>query len=103
MKKPILPFFGILLLFSLASCKKKYTCSCNTNATLKASNGGYVSQVMPGSKTQYTEKMTQKQAKEACKHEEDAIQSDFTNGWTGNGQSPLLAGESIVTSCSIIL
>ncbi|MBA2613117.1 MAG: hypothetical protein H0U95_14200 [Bacteroidetes bacterium] len=103
MIKSLLLFYAFVISFSFSSCKKNYTCDCNTNSTLKTSNGDFVSIISPGSKTPYTEKMSKKQAIEACKHEQTSIQTNFTNGITGNGNSSLVAGESIVTSCNIIL
>lgn len=101
MKKIIFPLFGIIVF--LSSCKKTYTCTCNTSFTFKNSGGGYTNIIVPGSKTAYSQKMSKKQAVEACRHEQTAIQTNFTNGITGNGSSPLLTGESVDTSCGINL
>ena len=101
MKKTLLLLLGIIL--SLCSCKKTYTCSCSTSYTFKNSSSGYTNIIIPGSKTSYSQKMTKKQAVEACRHEQNSIQTNFTNGITGNGSSPLLTGESVDTSCGINL
>jgi hypothetical protein len=45
--------------------------------------------------------MKQKQAYAACKHEQTAIQTNFTNGITESGKFPLVTGESIVSNCVI--
>lgn len=90
------------LLLSISSCKKTYTCNCSTSYTYKSSNGGYSNIIIPANGASYSEKMTEKKAKVACQHEQTAIQTNFTNGITGNGQSSLVSGESIVTSCAII-
>ncbi len=98
-------YFIILLscLSMFTSCKKSYTCSCSTNWTYKTSSGAYNTETFAGDKSAYSSKLTKNQAKNACNHERVATETNFTNGITGNGSYPLLAGESIYTSCSIIL
>jgi hypothetical protein len=89
------------LLLSITSCKKTYTCTCNTDYTFKNTNGSYTSVVIPANGPAYTEKMKEKKAKAACQHEQTAIQTNFTNGITESGKYPLVTGESIVTKCAI--
>lgn len=89
------------LLLSITSCKKTYTCNCNTTYTFKNTNGSFSSVVIPANGTAYNEKMKQKQAYAACKHEQTGIQTNFTNGITDNGRYPLVSGESIVSNCVI--
>jgi hypothetical protein len=101
MKHVLLSAFFVM---TLMSCKKKYTCDCSTAYTYKSQNtGDYLTLTIPGDKNAYSQKMTKKQATDACKNQQDAVQSDFTNGITNNGQQPLGPGESIQTTCSIIL
>lgn len=90
------------ILISFASCKKNYTCNCNTSYTFQNTSGGFTNIIIPANGTSYNEKMTEKKAKAACMHEQASIRTDFTNGITGNGQYSLVLGESVVTSCSII-
>lgn len=96
MNKTLLLLLGIII--SLCSCKKTYTCTCSTSYTFKNSGSGYTNIIIPGSKTAYSQKMSKKQATEACRHEQTAIQTNFSNG-----VSPLASGESVDTSCSINL
>jgi hypothetical protein len=103
---PAMKYILLPALFALAfsSCKKSYTCDCSTVYTYKSHNtGDFVTLTIPGDKNAYGQKMTKNQAVEACKHEQESTQSDFTNGITGSGQTPLEPGESIQTNCSIIL
>lgn len=65
--------------------------------------GSYTSLTVPGETGAYSEKLTKKQAKAACEHQQVAIESNFTNGITDNGNLPLLAGESIKTECNILI
>ncbi|WP_317899280.1 hypothetical protein [Aurantibacillus circumpalustris] len=88
-------------LFCLCSCKKIYTCECNTTFTQRLKSGNFITEVIPGSKTPYTEKLTSSQAEAACEHEEVATQTNFTNTMTNNGSFPLYPGESISTSCLV--
>ncbi len=94
----LLACFGLL-----TSCKKSYTCSCSTSWTYKSSSGNYNTQTFAGDKSAYGSKLTKKQAKNACEHERVATETNFTNVITDNGYYPLVAGESVNTSCSILL
>lgn len=98
MKNKLLLGVGI---FCLASCKKIYTCECNTTVTYLTTSGSYHTEIIPGSKAAYTQKMTETQAKSACAHEVAAVQTDFGNGLTGNGNYVLQSGESISTDCAL--
>ena len=102
MKKSLLILLAGLL-FSLFSCKKTYTCNCNTSYTYKGSSGSYFTIIIPANKTPYSQKMNLKKANSACKHEQFAIQTNFTSAITDNGKYPLTTGESIVASCAITL
>lgn len=103
MKKFILFFLAGTLAISLVSCKKKYTCTCNTNYTFKNSGGGLTTIIIPAKNETYSQKMTEKQARAACRHEATTIESNFQNGITGSGYYSLQDGESIDTSCGLTL
>ena len=94
-------FLFFISLICLSSCKKVYTCECHTTFRQKLDNGSFFTDVVPGSKTPYSEKLSESKAKAACEHEEIATQTNFTNTMTDNGNFPLSAGESISTSCFI--
>jgi hypothetical protein len=100
MKHILLP---ALFALAFSACKKTYTCDCSTVYTYKSQSGDFITLTIPGDKSPYSQKMTKKQAIEACNHEQESTQSDFTNGITNSGQKPLGSGESIQTNCSIIL
>lgn len=92
-----------LLLASLlyfASCKKTYTCECNTTHVYTDNNGKRVTEVLPGDNSSYSQKMTKSQAESACQHEQTAVQTDLTNGVTGNG-SGNTNSQTIAASCSL--
>jgi hypothetical protein len=87
----------------LSSCKKIYTCECNTTVTLYSNTDKqFYTSVLPASKTPYSEKMREKQAMAACQHEQIATETNFTNAMTDNGRYPLGAGESISTSLLLV-
>jgi len=81
--------------------KKIYTCSCNTTLTYKNSPTSYATEIFPGDKSAMDQKLTKKQATAACAHQQTAIQTNLTNGWTDNGKYPLEPGESITTECLV--
>ena len=89
------------LLMLVCSCKKKYTCACETAYTYKNTSGSYSTTTFPGSNSSYSEKLSKKQATAACNHEGTAIQTNFTNAMTNEGHEPLGKGESIITTCNI--
>ncbi|MBL7933767.1 MAG: hypothetical protein JNL60_17825 [Bacteroidia bacterium] len=94
--------FYFLLTLSLCSCKKNYTCECNTTVTYYSSpDSRFYTIVIPGNKNRYSEKMSIKNAKSACEHEQVAVQTNFTNWLTNNGRYTLRAGESVQTSCGL--
>ena len=94
-------FFLFITLICFSSCKKVYTCECNTTFTQKLSNGNFITEVIPGNKTPYSEKLSNSQAEAACEHEEVATETSFTNTMTDNGNQLLDPGESISTSCIV--
>jgi len=98
MKKKLLLLSGFLY---LTSCKKIYTCECNTTYTRLQNDKTFVTEIFPGSANPYSEKMKKQQAESACKHEEVATQTNFKNAVTSGGFYPLKSGESISTSCSL--
>ena len=76
------------------SCKKEYTCDCETKWT--DSNGTMVNK---NSSEKYSAKLTEKQAKAACEHEEQSLKNTFDNINTFNGsQTPQ---GSISVSCDL--
>ena len=77
-------FLFALLLLSLSSCKKSYTCDCVTTEN-KGRRGFVMTSTYKNTSTSYSEKMTKKQAQAACKHEEEAITSSYKNWRTENG------------------
>ncbi len=103
MKKRI--FLSVVVSLLFFSCRKTYTCECYTTFVLLFTNSQgasyYGSGVIPGSKTPYTEKLSEKQARAACRHEEAATEESFTKVITNNGSSPLGYGESVKTSCGL--
>ncbi len=98
MKRRFLVFVTLSTL--LVSCRKRYTCECYTTLVFQY-QGGYASIVLPASKSAYTAKLTEKQARAACQHEEAAVESSYTNAETNNGNNPLQPGESVKTSCGL--
>ena len=97
--KLILLLFGVLLF----SCKKSYTCDCKSTWVIKSSNGNFYTYIFPGEAAPYNEKLTKKQAKAACAHQQVTTESDLNNNITDNGKYPLESGESIKTECNLIL
>jgi len=82
-----------------ASCKKSYTCNCTT--TDRDSSGSTVqTYTYKNSSTVYSEKMSKKQAEAACKHEEQAVHSTYSNWFSNNGSSPD-PKYTTTTSCQI--
>jgi hypothetical protein len=93
--------FLLPLLFFFGACKKKYTCECNTTYTFLTNNNTFYTIVIPGNKSPYSVKMSEKQALAACEHEQTATQTNFTNAVTDDGNHPFQKGESVSTSCGI--
>lgn len=90
----------LCLLFS--SCKKTYTCECYTSVTFyDPKSGRFYTEVIPSNKLTYNEKLTEKQATAACRHEEVTTQTSFVNWFTYNGNVPMVAGESVNSSCGL--
>ena len=95
--------FFCIAISCLVSCKKTYTCECYTTFTYQqrgAITGQNYTQIIPGNKEAYTQKMTEKQAKAACSHEAKAVETDFANNVSNNGTFPLANG-SPTTSCGL--
>jgi len=82
MKRNSLFVCGVLM-FLLISCKKEHTCDCITTHVDNAS-GAITKEIKSTSKV-YSEKMTEKQAKAACNHEAEAVNSSYENYWSNNG------------------
>ncbi len=63
----------------LMSCKKTYTCECTLirNHTSHGSPDSTYTENYNGGSSAYGQKMTEKQAKAACKHEEQSILSNY--------------------------
>lgn len=89
-------FLAALMIFTLCSCKKKYTCDCVTTENKGRRGFVFITEYKNTSKA-YSEKMTKSQAKAACKHEEEAIDSSYENWWTANGTA---SDTSVTTSTS---
>ena len=99
MKKFIFYFF---LFIYFTSCKKNYTCQCTTKFVYYSTTyNSYNSFIAEGNNFVYNQKYTEKQAKAACAHEQEAIQSSTTNWDTGNGRYTYKPGESVTTTCGI--
>jgi len=97
-KKSVLPL--ALVLFSLVSCRKQYTCNCTLTFTTN-DNGTQYTSVYKNTATTYDEKMKEKQAKAACDHEATAMQSTFTGLFTNNGTMQQDPNISYNTVCTI--
>src|SRR5688572_18757150 len=96
------PFVSLLLCMFLFSCKKTFTCECNTTVTYYSTRENrFFTIVIPGNKDPYGKKMTIKKAKSACEHEQVAVETNFKNWLTNNGAYTLRPGESVETSCGI--
>lgn len=96
------PILCAILCFLLFSCKKIYTCECNTTVTYYSSQDSrFYTIVIPGNKDPYNRKMSIKSAKSACEHEQVAVETNFTNWLKNNGRYTLMPGESVKTSCGI--
>jgi len=94
--------FCLSVLFLFCSCKKTYTCECNTTITYYSSSyKQFYTVVEPGNKVAYDQKLSNKQAKAACQHEEIAVQTNYLNWFSSNGQYTLRQGESVSTSCGL--
>ena len=63
-------FLSAVVLLLGTSCKKLYTCSCNTTSTSPNASG---SLVIHTKVVQYNVKMTKTQATSACKHEQASV------------------------------
>ncbi|PBQ31868.1 hypothetical protein CNR22_08825 [Sphingobacteriaceae bacterium] len=88
-----------LMILGLSSCKKSYSCECVTTET--TGRRGFVStSTYKNTETPYDQKMTKSQAQAACQHEEEAIQSSYTNWWTENGTTSD-PSVSVSTSCDL--
>jgi hypothetical protein len=101
---PDAPMKNIALLalgfFCLAACKKSYTCECSTSSVIRAGNS-HIATINSGGNVPFSQKMTKKQAKAACQHEQDAVQSDFINGIISSRNLELQSDESVITTCSL--
>ena len=94
------------MLVVCASCKKEFTCTCVTTYVYKYKVNNqppykFATTVLPGKDLKYAEKLTLAQARAACNDEQNAIESSFLNAITNNGTIPLIAGESISSSCGL--
>ena len=90
---------GICLLLSLVSCRKTYQCTCTTTIVFKNSSGNFETRVHPGTKEDYHEKLSKKQAIAACDHMEEAAENSAKAVLTNNGAYTLKDGESIASDC----
>ncbi len=71
-------FLISIVVIAIISCKKTYTCDCETNTVI--SFMGSVDSVYSKSKiVPYSEKMTETQAKSACDHEAESIKTTEEN------------------------
>ena len=101
MLKPVL--FLAVMLFICSSCKKTYTCHCNTLLVYKTSSNVFRTENFSGGPEAYSKKLNKKQAQDACSHMEVTIETNITNWATDNGKYGFAPGESITTNCEIIL
>jgi hypothetical protein len=84
-------FFPIVILAaSLSSCKKTYTCECKSTITFPGSLTGGDSEDIKADakKVSYSQKMSEKQAKATCEHEQETLKSTIHNTTTENGTQP---------------
>jgi len=71
-------FLISIVVIAIISCKKTYTCDCETNTVISFMGSG--DSTYTKSKTvPYSEKMTENQAKSACDHEAAAIKTTEEN------------------------
>ena len=86
----------IVAVFSLGivSCKKTYTCECTTS-----SNYAGITENNKSSASNYSTKMTKKQAQSACEHEAQSVKSTFENSFSENGTATTSA--TVVTNCEL--
>ena len=71
-------FLISIVVIAIISCKKTYTCDCETNTVISFMGSG--DSIYTKSKTvPYSEKMTENQAKSACDHEAAAIKTTEEN------------------------
>ena len=74
MKKTALSLFLLAVVF--VSCKKKYTCSCTVSVY---DYNQTVPRVFKSENTPMDAKMTQKQAEDACQHQQAALNATYRN------------------------
>ncbi|MES2679908.1 MAG: hypothetical protein V4635_08495 [Bacteroidota bacterium] len=83
--KPGIILFIVLACLLISSCKKIYTCECSLTRSHTARDGQdstYKENYNGGSKA-YSKKMSEKQAKSACTHEEASILSNYQSASAG--------------------
>ena len=93
--------FILLIISILTSCKKKYTCDCNTIVKSSYNTSNSYSITLSADKQQYSEKMKKKQAESACEHQRNAIETNFKNNYKGTNSYQIVSGDVVVTTCSI--
>jgi hypothetical protein len=103
MKVAILPALTIVML-SLVSCKKTYTCACTSTYSVTTSSGSSVvtnSGYYDDGGGAYGKKMNKKTAQAACDAEKASFEKAMMNTYTNNGSEPLDANESLSTECTL--
>lgn len=96
-----LNLFIPLVIVMLSSCKKNYTCLCNTEIIFESSTTGLTAKNFSAGLEAFDEKLSKKQAKAACNHMEGVVQTNVTNWYTVNGKYDLEPWESITTNCEL--
>ena len=86
---------GCALVMSVTSCKKTYTCECETTSNY----AGGSPDVNKSTVKEYSAKMSEKQAQAACDHEAETIKSTFVNSFTENGTLSNTA--NVTTECEL--
>ena len=86
----------IFIVVTLLSCKKQYTCSCNTTFYDQGAQTIFNAKQIPISK-----KLTKKQAQSVCDHEANNLDTLWYNYATNYGNSPLISGEKFYSSCAL--
>ena len=93
-------FLISIVVIAIISCKKTYTCDCETDTVISFMGSG--DSIYSKSKTvPYSEKMTEKQAQSACDHEASSIKTTEENAIKNQIPSGLGISTQVSTTCDL--
>ena len=93
-------FLISIVVIAIISCKKTYTCDCETDTVISFMGSG--DSIYSKSKTvPYSEKMTAAQAKSACDHEASSIKTTEENAIKNQIPPGLGISTQVSTTCDL--